>query len=607
MAKREKITGENMTDEQRIKAAVQDLVSDNRDQSVQGYRVLKEYGGAAASIILQIAHDWDERQQIRWLGLYSSGGPTDLLAHIINDTRAVEPLSDALRDPNSRFRGFAAFTLVEIDDPRVPDLLAKAILDEDSNVRRNAIWGLGRLGDQRSYDLIKLALQDPDKKVRSSAARALRWVGGQDSTDILINALGDPSYSVVSSAVMTLGFLGDETAIEPLITVLKSNSESPASSAAEALANIRNPRAVEPLLETLKTSRYEFVRSSVARALVKFGPVHALEPFKSMICDPDYQLRGLAVSSLGKLGDRSASDAIADALQDDNPKVAKAAAFALASLGDKRAFDPLVSLLLIEPKMVSVRVDVNPDRYEDVDMNRATREIAARTLGILGDTRAIDPLASMLKDQHFKVQLAVARSLGQLGDDRGFHYLLNLLKSGERKYIVNILTDLGETRDSRAVESLSELCKSESSGWALKLSALAALRRIGTEEAVRVITDVMASGGKIVLDAAAELAKLGLDTGFDYLLSEISSEDEEQRVRVMYKLGFIENPRTTDLLKVALEDESGSIRAKAASILGKIGDKSAIACLKSLMDDQDRRVSTAAHIALNRILASEKD
>ncbi len=61
----------------------------------------------------------------------------------INDTRAVEPLIQALKDNNSYVRCCAALALGEIKDKRAVEPLILALKDNNSYVREDAALALG--------------------------------------------------------------------------------------------------------------------------------------------------------------------------------------------------------------------------------------------------------------------------------------------------------------------------------------------------------------------------------------------------------------------------------------------------------------------------------
>jgi len=65
----------------------------------------------------------------------------------IESPRAIMPLADVLlNDPVAEVRAKAAWALGEIEDPRATEALSKAMKDDNDEVRRMAIWALGQIG-----------------------------------------------------------------------------------------------------------------------------------------------------------------------------------------------------------------------------------------------------------------------------------------------------------------------------------------------------------------------------------------------------------------------------------------------------------------------------
>ena len=78
-------------------------------------------------------------------------------------------------------RGRAAQTLGIVGDSRAVEPLIQALSDADRWVRMAAAWALGRLGDTRAVNNLVQALDDEDWLVRTEASRAL----GKIRTDIV--------------------------------------------------------------------------------------------------------------------------------------------------------------------------------------------------------------------------------------------------------------------------------------------------------------------------------------------------------------------------------------------------------------------------------------
>ncbi len=101
------------------------------------------------------------------------GDATEVLGKI-GDSRAVEPLIEALKDI---VREIAIESLRKIGEPAVESLI-KALKDKDTLIRSGAAKALGKIGDKRAVESLTEALKYGDIFVRSAAAEALEKIKG---------------------------------------------------------------------------------------------------------------------------------------------------------------------------------------------------------------------------------------------------------------------------------------------------------------------------------------------------------------------------------------------------------------------------------------------
>jgi hypothetical protein len=100
-------------------------------------------------------------------------------------------------------------------------------------------------------------------------------------------------------------------------------------------------------------------------------------------------------------------------LKDDEWEIRLDAAKSLGSIGDARAVEPLCEALK--------------------DGNWEVRNAAAEALGHIGDARAVEPLSAAVKDLSMAA-LSAAESLGLIGSERALEVLVASTKS-ENKYL----------------------------------------------------------------------------------------------------------------------------------------------------------------------------
>jgi HEAT repeat protein len=150
--------------------------------------------------------------------------------------------------------------------------------------------------------------------------------------------------------------------------------------------------------------------------------------------DEDPRLRSDAAYELGFVKDPRSSKALREALRDKNEKVRALAAGALARLGDGEAIPALVKALGDKTDSVSEAAfealrqfgpAVIADLIAEVSKGaRGTRfrpqtPSAARLLGMVGDDRASDSLALLLRRGDLLNRISAAEALGNLGFSQG--------------------------------------------------------------------------------------------------------------------------------------------------------------------------------------------
>jgi len=192
----------------------------------------------------------------------------------------------------------------------------------------------------------------------------------------LIKALRHEKLDIQWQASSALAGLGDE-AMDHLLAALKTRNKDTRLGIVEALGEIRNPRAVDPLIGLLKDKDNE-VRWESALALGEIADPRALGPLEDALRDPDRYVRYGSAVSLEKMG-----------WSPDTP-----ARFAFLIAG-KQEWD---ALALMGKDAVSA-LDIAAK-----DNDSSVRLMAVRTLGRIGDEKAIPILYRTIRDPDDKVR-----------------------------------------------------------------------------------------------------------------------------------------------------------------------------------------------------------
>jgi VWFA-related protein len=200
-------------------------------------------------------------------------------------------------------------------------------------------------------------------------------------------------------AVKTMaGFFTPRSQLETLVRDLRDDDARLRADAAYELGFINLPQASKALLEALG-DKDEKVRVMAIGALSRLGEAGAIPKLVDHLGDKADAVRAAALEALGGFGPAAIPDLIAQVAQAARQLKARpesvSAAKMLGAVGDDRASDPLALLLRDGP----------------LD----SRVAAAEALGELGLTRGIGPLRAALFDPVLEVRGAALRSLVLLG------------------------------------------------------------------------------------------------------------------------------------------------------------------------------------------------
>jgi HEAT repeat protein len=130
------------------------------------------------------------------------------------DSRAIEPLIDALQDEHVGVRGAAANALGTIGDGEVVPYLQPLLEDDNPQLVIWVAFALTRLGEDH-FEVLTDSLQHDDVDVRRSAILALRQIGDRRAIGPLLALQGDESRrfeadttvdEAVNQALISLGY-----------------------------------------------------------------------------------------------------------------------------------------------------------------------------------------------------------------------------------------------------------------------------------------------------------------------------------------------------------------------------------------------------------------
>ncbi|MCH8294685.1 HEAT repeat domain-containing protein [Candidatus Poribacteria bacterium] len=361
---------------------------------------------------------------IRWHAMMALGMIASRLEASDQLRPAIDSLIDALKDSDSSIRLMAGDTLKRIGIP-TSEPIAALLTDENAMIRATAAALLTDLNPAMvsTYQRTRYAvdLRDADASIRAIAVLALGNLGDDSASTVnaLTTALNDENSTVRQNAAMVLARIG-KSAINALSAIL-SDSTSKGSRYAilvlgEIAETIEDTTSMRPAVNALIARLNELDNTAAINTLAKIG-APAVGPLVAQLGAPDSLLRSAATKALSQMGDAAVSGLI-EALSSGKSTVRQNAAIALGQIAPDEAH------LYQATRYINDLKDTDP----------TVREMGAKMLGYIGDSRAVEALIRALGDSDYRVRLRAAKALEILSDKRAMEPL-NLTKKDDVKAV----------------------------------------------------------------------------------------------------------------------------------------------------------------------------
>ncbi len=347
----------------------------------------------------QAADPGDAGQNDRISELVSALGREDVSERVAElGIAAVAPLVQALKhEKDGLVKYNAALALTTIGPPAMEPLL-ESMDHQDADVRLEAAWALGEIGDERAVGPLVEALGDEDWYVRRQAAASLSHLKRRESVGPLVRALQSQDWHVRQQAARILGEIGDARAAKPLSRTLKDVDPCVKQEAAAALGLLGDPGAVSDSLLTALMSEDPMLREEAVAGLRERGEEVVPPLIHALVHRRDEKVKRQAADALVIVGP-PATGALCHVLTNDRsrtrPICRQIAAWTLGTIGDERAVEPLGDALANDGSPV-------------------VRHEAARALAVMDNERAVEILVGATRDRDEAIRREAKRALKRL-------------------------------------------------------------------------------------------------------------------------------------------------------------------------------------------------
>jgi HEAT repeat protein len=402
---------------------------------------------------------------------------------------------------------------------------------------------------------IERQLASPDPETRRRGAARLASESVDDPVPLLMLALGDDDWRVRKEATAAaVASTAPSDIVRALVTALEPGDNVGLRNAAvEALAGLGAP-AVEALTQNVAALDADG-RKLAAEALAQSGQSAALEPLKTLLEDPDPNVRIAAVEAIAVIGSACVEDAVPllECCLGSDDRLVR-----LAALDGLNRMDVPVPWELVERLLT------------DPFLARPALLAAGRS----AHPHAAPRLAQCLQHANRTVWLAAISAMA------------DLIRTGEAALLAS--RSALSTLDLAAQQAVIAQTTA-SDNIDIRRDALVVVGALGGSDAAAAAVDAL-TDDRVAAEAEEALAILGADA-VPTLVYRATAEAADVRAMSIELLGRVadESAVATGAIVHALGDESDEVVRAALAAVARVGDES---CLHSVA----QRVSTKSTV-----------
>src|SRR2546425_1237786 len=227
------------------------------------------------------------------------------------------------------------------------------------------------------------------------------------------------------------------------------------------------------------------------------------------------------------------------------------------------------------------------------DENAGGRVAAARSLGHLGDPRAVLPLIDVLADSDGEVRSAAVEALADLGDPRAIGPIAGLLKDPVADVKRNALGALSHF--DQAVPTAPVVALLDDPDADVRHEAIDLLEHLHARSAAGAIARLIHDPSSDVRHSVVStLGSLGAQSGVAAITEALSDANADVRQAALGALNDLKAPIAEATLLNLMKDSNADVRQRAADLAGERSVVGAIPQLRRLIDDARSDVREAA-------------
>lgn len=468
-----------------------------------------------------------------------------------------------------------------------------SLLEEEEKLRPHIIQAL-ILNETFDADVLSSRLLHVNQKNMAIAA-VLARKDDKTVAPFLVEVLRSSNTELQLKAMELLKIVPDTSSITPLIALTEQRrNRNRCLRAIATLGYIQNTKSMQHLIQLLQ-DRDPDIRKAAVTALANYQKPTVVSSLIAMFDDEERQVANQSMVVLTEFGDM-AVDSLIKALHDRETSTVWRAMVILGELGAERAVEHIIPLLNHTNSFTSWRAreilgqfktdKVFQEMVQGLNDPEMT-EKAAAVLGHLGDARSVQPLLQTYKEETaLRAKTAIIRALGRLGDPRATELLLDILNSDQIVLQSEAARALGSIGDSRALSALDKSYQTDD--FTLKMSILEAYGRYQQpKQTQRLLLALDEERSELRLKAVEMLAGLGELGIIDELVYRLDDPSQNVQDAVKTALATFGEAALPVMSNILQNHEERDLRLKIVYALREMPAELAVAPLISILDDPD--------------------
>jgi len=376
----------------------------------------------------------------------------DGLKNRLASNRIKAAVVSALSDEDLNITQRALDILRRSPDKSMLKPLCKLLASENKSVRILSASALTRLADKTALPAL-IAAADKYPDMRAYVSYALIQIGGSEVVEPLIKMLDRLDKSSIRSAIEFLQKHKDPRVVDILSAMLKKDNGSRAEELINSLRNIGTDKAYAVLIEYASDGSNIRTRQDALSALAESKAKSAVGGIIKIMTDENLDMRKRAISALGKIGGKQATDALLQALdKNKDESLFSTLTYALCNNPTPESVEPLCKFL----------IDTAGEPPKDNLSLLRTREKVIQTLRILKDPRSVPALAGEIDNPSNKLRISAIHALSDIKGIAATDALIKYAKQKDfPKESRKATIILARRADKRALELLITACNAE--------------------------------------------------------------------------------------------------------------------------------------------------